>query len=181
VIHNRNKLAEDLKRLKHLENKDGELIQKLNEFIYVLNQSDLNSDNIAEIRDRLNEAIDERILGENALERIQQVSSADLSKLDQLDQLEFLLTTNHLDSNQAKRITYKSIFLKIIKVVIGILFVTLGFAMIIMPAPPYFEMFTIFYFTENDGVTLMDLISLIIIATGIYIIVRSISNIKSYE
>jgi hypothetical protein len=181
VINDKSKLSDDLKRLKHLEHKDEELIQKLNEFIYVLNQSELDSDNIGEIRDTLNEAIDERIDGENALERIQQVSSGDLSQLDQLNQLEFLLTTNHLDSKQAKRITYKAVILKILKVVIGILFVTLGFAMIIMPAPPYFEMFTIFYFTENDGVTLMDLISLIIVATGIYIIVRSIYNKKSYE
>jgi len=59
--------------------------------------------------------------------------------------------------------------------------VTLGFAMIIMPAPPYFEMFTIFYFNDNDGVTLMDLISLIIIAIGLYIIVKTISNFKSNE
>jgi len=181
LYHNKNKLTEDLKRLKHLENKDGELIQKLNEFITVLNQSELNSDNITEIKETLNVALDERIVGETALERIQSVSTADLSKLEQLDQLEFLLNTNHLDSQQAKKITLRAHLLKFIKVIIGFLFVTLGFAMIIMPAPPYFEMFTIFYFTENDGVTLMDLISLIIIATGIYIIVRSFSNMKSYE
>lgn len=181
MIHNKNKLTEDLKQLKHLGNKDEELIQKLNEFIDVLNQSELNSDNINEIRTTLNVALDERIIGENALERIQNVSTGDFPKLEQLDQLEFLLTTNHLDSKQVKKTAYKAIFLKFIKAIIGFLFVTLGFAMIIMPAPPYFEMFTIFYFTENDGVTLMDLISLIIIATGIYIIVRSISNMKSYE
>lgn len=176
-----NKLTEDLKQLKHLESKDGELIHKLSEFIDLLNRSDLNSENINEIRETLNSALDEKISGEDALARIQEVSTGDLSKLDQLDQLEFLLTTNHLDSRQAKKITYKTIFLKVIKGLIGLLFITLGFAMIIMPAPPYFEMFTIFYFSENDGVTLMDLISLIIIATGIYIMVKSISNMKVYE
>lgn len=181
VIQNKNKLTEDLKLLKHLENKDEELIQKLNEFIDVLNQSELNSDNINEIRSTLNEAFEERVPNKNALERIQSVSTGDFPQLEQLDQLEFLLTTNHLDSRQTKKTSYKAIFLNTIKVIIGFLFVTLGFAMIIMPAPPYFEMFTIFYFTENDGVTLMDLISLIIIATGIYIIVKSISNMKSYE
>jgi hypothetical protein len=48
----------------------------------------------------------------------------------------------------------------------------------VMPAPPYFEMFTIFYFTPDDGFTLMDLISLIIIATGTFIVIRSVLNPK---
>jgi len=177
----KSKLTEDLKRLKHIEGKDEDLIHKLGEFMELLNQSDLDSENISQIRHTLNDALDEKLNGEDALERIQQVSLGNMPTLDQLDKLEFLLNTNHLDSNQAKRITYKSVFLKIIKVVIGLLFITLGFAMIIMPAPPYFEMFTIFYFTENDGVTLMDLISLIIIAVGIYVVVKSLSNMKSHE
>jgi hypothetical protein len=177
----KSKLTEDLKRLKHIERKDEDLIHKLGEFMELLNQSDLDSENISQIRHTLNDALDEKLNGEDALERIQQVSLDNMPTLDQLDKLEFLLNTNHLDSKQAKRITYKSVFLKIIKVVIGLLFITLGFAMIIMPAPPYFEMFTIFYFTENDGVTLMDLISLIIIAVGIYVVVKSLSNMKSYE
>ena len=177
----KSKLTEDLKRLKHIERKDEDLIHKLGEFMELLSQSDLNSENIGQIRETLNGALDEKLYGEDALEKIQQVSLDSMPTLDKLDQLEFLLNTNHLDSKQAKRITYKAAFLKIIKIVIGILFVTLGFAMIIMPAPPYFEMFTIFYFTDNDGVTLMDLISLIIIAVGIYITVKSLSNIHSYE
>jgi hypothetical protein len=53
--------------------------------------------------------------------------------------------------------------------------------MIIMPAPPYFEMFTIYYFNANDGVTLMDLISLIIVAVGIYIMINAILNLKANE
>ena len=177
----KSKLTEDLKRLKHIERKDEDLIHKLGEFMELLSQSDLNSENISQIRDTLNGALDEKLYGDGALEKIQQVSLDNMPTLDKLDQLEFLLNTNHLDSKQAKRITYKAAFLKIIKIVIGLLFVTLGFAMIIMPAPPYFEMFTIFYFTENDGVTLMDLISLIIIAVGIYVTVKSLSNINSYE
>ncbi len=177
----KSKLTEDLKRLKHIERKDEDLIHKLSEFMELLQQSDLDSENIAEIKETLNDALEDKLNGKDALEKIQQISVGEMPTLDQLDQLEFLLNTNHLDSKQAKRITYNSIFLKIVKVVIGILFTTLGFAMIIMPAPPYFEMFTIFYFTENDGVTLMDLISLIIIAIGIYIIVKSFSNMNSYE
>lgn len=66
--------------------------------------------------------------------------------------------------------------IKPIKAIIGFLFVVLGFAMIIMPAPPYFDAFTLFYFSENDGVTMIDLVSLVIIAVGIYILVKTVFN-----
>jgi hypothetical protein len=49
----------------------------------------------------------------------------------------------------------------------------LGLAMIIMPAPPYFEMFTIFYFSKDDGITLMDVISVIILLTGVYLFLNA--------
>jgi cell division septal protein FtsQ len=175
------KLTEDLHDLQNLEGKDEELIQKLGEFMKLLEQSDLDSENIKQIRKTLNHALDVKINNYAVIEQIKTVSLGNLDKLDQLDQLEILLTTNHLDSKQANKIVFKNVLLKSVKIIIGFLFVTLGFAMIIMPAPPYFEMFTIFYFNDNDGVTLMDLISLIIIAIGIYIIVKSISNFKSYE
>jgi len=52
--------------------------------------------------------------------------------------------------------------------------ITLGFGMIIMPAPPFFEMFTIFYFNSHDGVTIMDLISLLVILFGIFFLIKAI-------
>jgi hypothetical protein len=175
------KLTEDLNEFNRLQGKDEELIQKLGEFMDLLEKSKLDSENIKQIRATLNQALDVKINNYAVIEQIKTVSLGNLDKLDQLDQLELLLTTNHLDSKQANKIVFKNVFLKSIQIVIGFLFVTLGFAMIIMPAPPYFEMFTIFYFNDNDGVTLMDLISLIIIAIGIYIVIKSISNFKSYE
>jgi hypothetical protein len=175
------KLTDDLNELLNLQDKDEELIQKLGEFMNLLEISTLDSENIKQIRTTLNHALDVKINNHSVIDQIKTVSLGNLDKLDQLDQLEILLTTNHIDSKQANKIVLKNVFLRSMKVIIGFLFVTLGFAMIIMPAPPYFEMFTIFYFNDNDGVTLMDLISLIIIAIGLYIIVKSISNFKSYE
>jgi uncharacterized membrane protein YozB (DUF420 family) len=60
--------------------------------------------------------------------------------------------------------------------VIGIVMIALGFAMIVMPAPPYFEMFTIYYFNQDDGITIMDVISLLIILAGVYLLVRSLNR-----
>lgn len=175
------KLTEDLKQLKHLEAKDEELFQKLGEFMLLLDQSKLDSRNIQAIQETINIAIDRKVKSEDVIKEIKQISLGNLDKLDQLDQLEFLLTTQHIDSKQVKKVVFKNFILKFIKIIIGFLLLTLGFAMIILPAPPYFEMFTIFYFNPNDGVTLMDVISLIVIAVGIYIIVKSFFNFKPNE
>ncbi|MEO7531626.1 MAG: hypothetical protein ABIS69_09445 [Sediminibacterium sp.] len=63
-----------------------------------------------------------------------------------------------------------------IRIIISLLIITLGLAMIVMPAPPYFEMYTIFYFNESDGFTLMDLISLLIIFCGIFTLIMTMSK-----
>lgn len=176
-----NKLTEDLKQFEDLERKDEELILKLNEFMILLDQSKLDTENIKDLQTKLNASLEKKINNRFVIREIKDISLSELDKLDQLNKLEFLLNNNYLDSRQTNKIEFNEKLARIIKIIIGFLFVTLGFAMIIMPAPPYFEMFTIFYFNPNDGVTLMDLISLIIIATGIYIIIKSIANSKSYE
>jgi len=67
-------------------------------------------------------------------------------------------------------------FRKMIKMIISILLITLGFAMIILPAPPYFELFTIFHFNEQDGFTLMDLISLLVVFAGVYSLITALQK-----
>lgn len=172
----KNKLIEDLQHFEQLAAKDSALITKLNEFIILLQDSELNTENVRDIKNQVNKAFDKKLSGSDLIEEIKYVSLSSLDKMDQLSQLENLLINNHLDSKQVKKINYRSAAVKVVKVIIGLLFVTLGFSMIIMPAPPYFEMFTIFYFTINDGVTLMDLISLIIVAVGIYIVLQTMIN-----
>lgn len=66
--------------------------------------------------------------------------------------------------------------LKLIRVVVCLLVITLGFAMIILPSAQSFEMYTLFYFSEQDGFTLMDLISLIIIFAGVYALVSTFTK-----
>ena len=178
---NKSKLSESLQKFEQLGNKDEELNQKLSEFITLLEESNLDTENIKLLQSRINNLLEEKLSSKSLIKEIQEVSIADIDKLEQLDKLEFLLIHNHFDSKQARKVTFSKRLLRIIKIIIGFLFVTLGFGMIIMPAPPYFELFTIFYFNPDDGVTLMDLISLIIIAVGIYIIVKSMSNLKTHE
>lgn len=177
----KSKVIQDLKSFEALGAKDDELILKLNEFLVLLDNSTLNTENIKGIKTQINQAIDEKLTSKDLVKELKQVSLGDLNKIDQLDKLEFLLNSNYIDSKQTRKMRFDQVAGNIIKIIIGFLFVTLGFAMIIMPAPPYFEMFTIFYFNPNDGVTLMDLISLIIIATGFYIIIKPIVSSKSNE
>lgn len=65
---------------------------------------------------------------------------------------------------------------KIVMFILSILLIVVGFAMIIMPAPPSFEIFTVFYFNQNDGVTIMDLVSLLIIFGGVLMFILNFNK-----
>lgn len=69
-------------------------------------------------------------------------------------------------------------FPAIVRIIISVLLITLGFAMIVLPAPPYFEIYTIFYFNEQDGFTVMDLISLIIVFSGVFTLIAAMQKDK---
>lgn len=144
----------------------------------LLEKSEIDSENIKGMKIRLNKALDQKLRGGELIQEIKHLSLSGMEKMEQLEQLEQILNTNYLDSRQVSKNKISDGLGKIVRVLIGFLFITLGFAMIIMPAPPYFEMFTIFHFTPDDGVTLMDLISLIIIAMGTFIVIRSLLNQK---
>lgn len=180
-MQSKNKLTEDLHHFEKLSTKDEELIQKLDEFMALLENSRIDSKNIKDIQQRVNTAFHKKLSSEELINEIKEVSLSDMGKLAQLDQLESLLSHNFLDSRQTGGQKVKEGLSKMVKIIIGFLFITFGFAMIVIPAPPYFEMFTIFYFNPDDGVTLMDLISLIIIASGTFIVIRSMLNKRKYE
>jgi hypothetical protein len=180
-LPDKNKLTEDLHRFENLDAKDDQLIQKLDEFMALLEKSDIDSDNIKGIKNKVNKALDKKLGNGDVIRELKELSLSDIEKADQLDQLEKILSNNYLDSRQVNDYKIREGLSKVMRVIIGFLLITLGFAMIIMPAPPYFEMFTIFYFSPDDGVTLMDLISLIIIATGTFIVIRSVLNVKKNE
>jgi hypothetical protein len=60
------------------------------------------------------------------------------------------------------------------RIIVSLLIIMLGFAMIVLPTPPSFEMYTLFLFNDHDGFTLMDLISLMIVFAGIYALITSV-------
>lgn len=98
-----------------------------------------------------------------------------LSREELLEGLEKLLAENQFDSriNTPKR---GRIVQKGVMFILAILLIIVGFAMIIMPAPPSFELFTVYYFNINDGVTIMDLVSLLIIFGGVLLFVLNFNK-----
>lgn len=65
---------------------------------------------------------------------------------------------------------------KIILRIIAVLLVIIGLALIVVPAPsPVFEIATLYYFNPNDGITIMDLVALVIILSGVYIFIHTFS------
>lgn len=146
---------------------------KLNELINTLNKTDINSDNIKSLQNKFNKAIDNKLTESELIEEFKKVDDDHLSRLEKLDKIESILKNNYIDTKVVKSAAVKRYAEMIVPVILGFVMLTLGLAMIIMPAPPYFEMFTIFYFSVNDGFTLMDLISLIIILTGVFTIIKS--------
>ena len=146
--------------------------QKADELIILLQKGVLDREHVKAIRHKINQALDTESLPQT-IEAFKEIDTAK-DRLDVLNNFEFLLTNHQLDSKASKKYILRERLRKILVVIIGVIMITLGMAMIIMPAPPYFEMFTIFHFNQNDGVTIMDLISLLIVFTGVYLLLSTL-------
>lgn len=150
--------------------------QKLDEFIAIISGNELDNEIVESLQKKFIKAVD---LVSKPIDA-QQSGSTPLRNIDNeigsdLDQLLFI---NKLDKSAQKKYSiYRALDIGI-RVFIALLLILLGFGMIIMPAPPYFEMFTLFYLSPNDGVTIMDVISLIVAFIGIYILVRTLIKRK---
>lgn len=99
-----------------------------------------------------------------------------LSREELLEGLEKLLAENQIDSRISAPKRSGKMVQKGVMFILSILLIVVGFAMIIMPAPPSFEIFTVFYFNANDGVTVMDLVSLLIIFGGVLLFVLNFNK-----
>jgi len=145
---------------------------KVNELAELLRNNPPDKEQAQSIRRRIDEAIEKSSVPKT-IEAYRELDK-EQNRLELLDDLEMLLLQHPLDSKTSKKYLYHARMNKTLVICIGIIMITLGMGMIIMPAPPYFEMFTIFYFNENDGITIMDVISLLIVFTGVYLFISAI-------
>ncbi|MES2275059.1 MAG: hypothetical protein V4592_03490 [Bacteroidota bacterium] len=140
---------------------------KVNELADLLRKNPPGKEQVQQIRNKINDALEASSLPKT-IEAFRELDAVE-NRLELMDDLEFLLSQHQLDNTIAKKFLFREKFNKMLVIIIGIIMITLGMGMIIMPAPPYFEMYTLFYFNPNDGVTIMDVISLLIVFTGVYL------------
>ena len=129
--------------------------QKMGELTVLLSNSKIDSETARDLHKRFQQAIKDNSLND--------------------DDNEFsIMLSSPQNKKKLKRYLQSESISKFVLIALSIVMIVLGLGMIIMPAPPFFEMFTIFYFNHNDGITIMDLISLIIILAGVYFLIKGI-------
>lgn len=156
--------------MKQEDNKAG-LEQKLEELIRLLQGTSLTDAEADQYKEQFNAAIQKSVIGRDQIKLYEQLDDTDLSRVEMLNELSKLLNTAPVDSRVVQSYKKTDTIARVLTFIIGAILIALGFAMIIIPAPASFEIYTLFYFTPDDGVTIMDVISLLIILTGVYIIV----------
>jgi hypothetical protein len=145
---------------------------KVNELVELLRRNPPNAEQAIQIKGKINEALVNASLPKS-LEAFRELD-ANASRLELMDDLELLLSQHQLDNTAAKKYLVQEKINKGLMIIIGVIMILLGMGMIIMPAPPNFEMFTLFYFNPNDGVTIMDVLSLLIMLAGVYFFANAI-------
>ena len=157
----KDQINEELSGLKTINRSDPARIHnKLDELVDLLNDSNLSNEAARQIQAKF--------------ERALKISNpAGTSSADQL------LFIDNLDKNSQRKHSVIRAIGTILKFIISLLLILLGFGMIIMPAPPYFEMFTLFYINRDDGITVMDVISLTVALVGMYLLINSLAKMRS--
>lgn len=157
---------------------EAELLeQKADELVALLQKRGIDAKLAKAIQQKINKAIDEASLPKT-IEAFKGLDAGQ-NRLNLLNDFEMLLSQHQLDTDVSKQYLNNERLKKTVVSIMGVIMITLGMAMIIMPAPPYFEMFTIFHFNPNDGVTLMDLIALLIVFAGVYLFLNALLKKRS--
>jgi hypothetical protein len=151
--------------------------QKVAELIQVIEQSDIDGHSSRQFQKEISEAFDRSAQTQKKIAPFKEFDQENnLSREELLEGLEKLLAENQIDSRITAKTKSGHAIQKGVMFILSILLIAFGFAMIIMPAPPSFEIFTVYYFNANDGVTVMDLVSLLIIFGGVLMFVLNFNK-----
>lgn len=176
-MEKRKSVDEEIENFQKLDQEKISIDKKLDELLDLLETSSLDSESVSKIKSKFNLAVERVEFSSDSLKEFEQLDDLNASRFELADNLENLLSQYQLDSKVSKKIVFTDKLSKIAVMIISLILIILGFGMIIMPAPPYFEMFTIFWFSTDDGVTLMDVIALLIVFSGVYLFITSIKKI----
>lgn len=176
-MENQNNKEEFSKSSQDLKLEYLQIHRKMDELIGLLSETEMNNTLLQELQSKFNFAL-RSAADSTALEPYKRMKNNILTE-DSDSEFGQLLLMNNLDKSAQKKLATWQIIGMTVRVIIALLLVLLGFGMIIMPAPPYFEMFTLFYLNPNDGVTIMDVISLIVAFIGVYLLISTFSKRKA--
>lgn len=151
--------------------------KKLDELITLLSDNTLDNNSLQSLQQKFDDALHTSAGSTGIQPYVKGRRNNGLTEQADAD-LGQLLFIDKLDRRTQRKYSVYQTTSMIIRLLIATLLILLGFGMIIMPAPPYFEMFTLFYLNPNDGVTIMDVISLIVAFAGVYLLVGSIAKYK---
>ena len=168
----KNKVADSNADFHKNNENEAAIEKKLDELIEFIALSDIDRETVEIHLTRFNNAVKLSLdplgaLSENSAENIQPAD-------DLVDDFSILLSNKRYQIKFLKKFLYSGGLARVILLLISIVLIVLGYGMIIMPAPPFFEMFTIFYFNTNDGITIMDCISLLVILSGVYFLIKAV-------
>ena len=151
---------------------------KLTELEHLLKNATLDAPTIILFRKRIEDVLSKQDAYIKDIEAYQSLDAqTDLSEGERLDQLMHLLSEHPVDTEMIMEKGKNKFASRIVIIIIAVLMIAIGFTMIVLPAPQDFEMFTIYYFSPDDGVTLMDLISLLIVFGGVFLLINN--NMKN--
>ena len=119
---------------------------KIDELILLLKFARLEKDEIKALQRKVTLALSEDLSAAERLKEFRQLDDDEMDREDMISNLETLLNKHPIDSDIAKKYLINERIKKLSVLAIGLIMLSLGLYMIVMPAPPYFEMFTIFYF-----------------------------------
>lgn len=149
--------------------------QKMDELITLISKSNIDDETARGYKLKFDNALRRQGIHADQVKVFQNLDNKEASREELLDEFSILLAGNQFDSRVAKKPKrFGEGMSRVVLFIISIVMITLGLGMIIMPAPPFFEMFTIFYFNQNDGITVMDLISLLVILFGVFFLIKAI-------
>lgn len=178
-MENRKSIQDQVKQFEQLEDSQVSVEKKLDELIMLLEKSNLDSETLSRLQDKFVAAAEQTKSSDNNFKVFQNLDDNISTRLELADNLENLLSSYNVDSKVSKKYLFAEKVSKFVLILIAVALMVLGYALIVMPASPEFEMFTIFYFTRDDGFTLMDLIALLIVFAGVYLFIRAIIKTNS--
>ena len=95
-----------------------------------------------------------------------------LDKNKDIEDFIIFLESNSFDSENVRDYLMKLKLKVIFNKSIGIILVLLSITLIVLPLPSWIKIATIYYFNINDGVTISDIVALLILVIGLLFLLK---------